>query len=648
MVRVLKALDFRVIEGLDLDKAGFAAKLREFARASRGAEATLLYYAGHGLQVEGRNYLVPIDARLKEEVDLHLEALDLGAFLGQMRSAVNLVFLDACRDNPLAQGLARSMGASRSAAVGRGLGRVESASGTLIAYATQPGNVAEDGKGRNSPFTEALVQHIATPGLSVNDLLTAVTDSVVTGTAGRQQPWTHSSLRKPFYFKVAAVPPAAPSPSAAAAPAGGLSDRLTADQLAARAYEAAERANTIGAYRLVVDNFPGTFYADLAREHIAKLGRAEQVSTSPATASTETKTDDSSASAPETVEASLGLERLERRRVQEGLTALGFDPGPADGLFGRGTRDAIGKWQISKSAPITGYLDAEVAKTLLAAGEAAARARAERERKAREAAARAEAERKARERAAMRPGRVFRDCEECPEMVVVPAGSFTMGAPSREEGRDSDEGPQHTVTIRAPFAVGKYEVTFLEWDGCVAAGGCGHRADDEGWGRGRRPVMNVSWEDARSYVRWLSGKTGKRYRLLSEAEWEYAARAGTRTRYHWGDRVGRNRANCDGCGSRWDDDRTAPVGSFPANGFGLHDVHGNVWEWVEDCRHDDYAGAPLDGSAWTAGGECGRRVLRGGSWFNVPRNLRSAFRYRGSAGFRNFNLGFRVARTLTP
>ena len=150
---------------------------------------------------------------------------------------------------------------------------------------------------------------------------------------------------------------------------------------------------------------------------------------------------------------------------------------------------------------------------------------------------------------------------------------------------------------------------------------------------------------AQAYVRWLSGKTGEEYRLLSEAEWEYVARAGTTTAYWWGDDIGRNRANCDGCGSRWDNRQTAPVGSFSANPFGLHDVHGNVWEWVEDCWNDGYRGAPTDGSAWESG-ECERRVLRGGSWYSVPELLRSADRDRYSAGGRLNNAGFRVARTL--
>ena len=223
-----------------------------------------------------------------------------------------------------------------------------------------------------------------------------------------------------------------------------------------------------------------------------------------------------------------------------------------------------------------------------------------------------------------------------------------MGSPSSEERRDSDEGPLHRVVIGAPFAVGVYEVTFAEWDACASAGGCGgYRPDDEGWGSGRRPVVNVSWEDAQSYVAWLSRETGESYRLLSESEWEYAARAGTVTRYWWGDDIGRNRANCYGCGSRWDFERTAPVGSFAANGFGLHDVHGNVWEWVQDCWNDSYAGAPGDGSAWESG-YCARRVLRGGSWLYIPRYVRAAIRGRHVTGYRVINAGFRVARTFTP
>ena len=241
-------------------------------------------------------------------------------------------------------------------------------------------------------------------------------------------------------------------------------------------------------------------------------------------------------------------------------------------------------------------------------------------------------------------GRIFRDCGECPQMVVVTSGSFTMGSPDREYGRDDNEGGQHVVRIDYRFAVGVYEVSFAEWDACVADGGCmRYRPDDEGWGRGNRPVINVSWDDAQSYVWWLSSKTGNRYGLLSESEWEYAARAGSVTAYSWGNNIGHNRANCDGCGSQWDAKKTAPVGSFGANGWGLHDMHGNVYEWVQDCWNDNYEGAPADGSARKSG-DCDRRVLRSGSWNYSPKILRSASRAGFKSDYGSLSRGFRVIR----
>jgi formylglycine-generating enzyme required for sulfatase activity len=200
---------------------------------------------------------------------------------------------------------------------------------------------------------------------------------------------------------------------------------------------------------------------------------------------------------------------------------------------------------------------------------------------------------------ALQSGNTFRECAICPEMVVVPAGSFTMGSNESEY-----EKPPHRVALGQPFAVGKFEVTFDEWDTCVAHGGCTQKPGDESWGRSKRPVINLSWDDAKQYVAWIAKLTGKPYRLLTEAEWEYAARAGTTTTYSWGNDIGQGNANCDRCGSQWDNKRqTAPVGSFKPNAFGIYDMHGNVWEWCEDAWHDNYNAAPTDGSAWLQGGE---------------------------------------------
>ena len=243
------------------------------------------------------------------------------------------------------------------------------------------------------------------------------------------------------------------------------------------------------------------------------------------------------------------------------------------------------------------------------------------------------------------PGTIIRDCDECPELVVVPAGTFRMG--DLTGGGDVDEAPVRTVTIPRPFAMARHETTFAEWDACVAAGVCRQGVGDIGFGRDRRPAMLVSFEDARDYTQWLSQRTGRAYRLPSESEWEYTARAGSETRFPWGDDVGRGNANCDECGSRWDDERTAPVGSFPANAFGVHDMVGNLYEWVADCGSEGYAGTPSDGSA--AGPDddgCKWRMIRGGSWLSLPRASRPANRVRVPVAFHDINTGFRVARDL--
>ena len=519
MSRALADLGFEVIEGLDLDKRGFATKLREFARAARRADVSLFFYAGHGLQVDGDNYLVPIDARLKEEVDLRLEAFELAAFMGQMRSRTNLVFLDACRDNPLADGLKRSMGVSRSAAIQRGLGRVTDASGTLIAYATQPGNVADDGDGRNSPFTGALLAHIATPGLSVNDLLATVTDVVMTATHDDQQPWTHSSLRKPFYFIPSAY--SAPRPTD------------TAPQTATRPHTVVPRV----------------------------------------------------AAAPQ---------------ADEGYVAPEFQH---------------------------------------AGG--------------------------------------FRDCPECPRMAVVPAGSYAMGSPSGDGAHD--EAQRHQVTIPEPIAVGMFEVQrgefvqFMnetnrsdgsacwQYDGVTTKEG-GGPADPGSVQGENEPMVCVSWADAKAYVAWLSRKTRKKYRLLSESEWEYAARGRTATPRYWDKRDSGQCENANGADeslkthySDWFDltascddgsTHTSEAGRYGPNEFGLYDMLGNAREWVEDCWHRDYGDALADGSAWTDGGTCELRVLRGGSWLDGPGGVRSSTRDRATTGIRFSANGFRVARAL--
>jgi formylglycine-generating enzyme required for sulfatase activity len=315
----------------------------------------------------------------------------------------------------------------------------------------------------------------------------------------------------------------------------------------------------------------------------------------------------------------------------------------------------------------TAAVAAEAARKVAAAKAAAAQAEADRaaqvdatkadadQAAAAKAAADAAAARRRDPVAALVPGsgEAAKECAECPEVVVAPAGKFTMGSPAGEDERFAGE-TQVPVSIPAPFAVGRYAVTFAEWDACVADGGCnGYTPADQYWGRGKQPVINVNWNDAQAYVRWLSGKTGQTYRLLSESEREYVARAGTTTPFWWGKSISPAQANYDGSAEPYKGgsskgeyrQRTVAVDSFKPNPWGLYNVHGNVWEWTQDCWNGSNYGNPGDGKARTSG-DCTRHVLRGGSWGSAPKNLRSAFRFTDFD--RSVIFGFRVARSVFP
>ena len=293
---------------------------------------------------------------------------------------------------------------------------------------------------------------------------------------------------------------------------------------------------------------------------------------------------------------------------------------------------------------------AETQKVAAANLEASREARAEQERSERLAQAQCQAEQARAE--FVRPGRVFRDAPWAPEMFIIPAGSFRMGS-----DKYSDEQPIHEVTIAKPFALGKYAVTFDDYDRYAQAAGV-EKPSDQGWGRGSRPVINVSWDDAQAYIKWLNEQPeirqslqGQKYRLPSEAEWEYAVRAGTTTAFSTGDQITTEQANFDGNYSHNGSgksgkylQKTTPVGSYPANPWGLSDMSGNVWEWVQDCWNESYQGAPSNRKPWQVE-NCTRRVLRGGSWNNSPVSLRSTDRGRSTATNRDNYTGFRLART---
>ena len=641
MTAALRRLGFDVTTVRDADRAAMTEALRVFTRESAGADVSLVFYAGHGLEMDGVNYLVPVDARLERDTDVRFEAIELDDVLASTTGAdLRVVILDACRNNPLARSMQRT-GASRTVSRGSFGNLDESLLGdeTLVAYAAAAGTTADDGVGRNSPYTSALLSYLEQP-LEIGLLFREVRARVLEATEGRQRPHEYASLLGEHYLRAAV----GSDPRAVEAGLGldRSARRLVQEGLGRAGFSPGPSDGVFGpATRAAIRGWQtsrgtaATGYLDAAGA--AALGAPVAVVAAPP----EVPAPEPRDPAPSAVLAQ--QENLFWQSIMNSANAADFEAYLRrfpDGVYADLARNraAAVAPPAEPAAPDPPPVDATA------------------------------------------PGSVFRDCPTCPEMVVVPAGEFLMGSDRRDDESADDERPRHRVTLDG-FALGVHEVTRDEYEAFVAATGRGSGdrcrafdAEDRRWEwrseaswrspgypqAGDHPVVCVNWEDAQAYVRWLSTETGQSYRLPSEAEWEYAARAGTTTRRHWGDDPDDGCAYANGADrtfeARVDNWRvadctdgvvwTSPVGAYQPNAFGLHDTLGNVWEWVEDCWHDDYDGAPRDGSAWTRGGDCGRRVVRGGSWSNVPRDLRSAFRDRLDADYRLGSLGFRVARTL--
>ena len=633
----LSRLGFAVTKLENADYATLRRSLMAFMQAASTAEVAMVFYAGHGIEVDQRNFLVPVDARLASDQDVEFETVPLALVLQSVgrASGLRMVILDACRENPFAVAIQRS-GATRS--VGRGLARVEPAGDTLVAYAAKEGTVASDGAGRNSPYSEALLTHLEEPGLEIGLLFRKVRDTVLAATGGRQEPFVYGSLSSRGVYLAAGR---GSDPSEAIPPA---SQRLTAEQLASERvfWESVKDSANRADLQAYLDRYPEGTYEVLARNRLEVLGRFESAPNAPA----------SEEETAESVETSLHLTRPEHRLIQLGLLAAGFDLGEADGMIGSRTRAALRHWQASRGERVTGHLDVESARVLLAAGRlrekaAAQQITAETERLKHERKRRQRAQREAEERARREAEeRAHHEAEALQEwerlglvMVRAEGGFFTMGCQTRRDSEcDYHEKPAHRRQISS-FEIGRYEVTQALWEAVMGDNPSGFA------GCPRCPVEEVSWEDVQDFLGRLNGMTGKRYRLPTEAEWEYAARGGRKSRvyrYVGGDDAGSVAWYNSNSGYR-----THPVGGKRANELGLHDMSGNVWEWVQDCWNDGYRGRTSDGRAWERG-DCSQRVLRGGSWHNLSGNLRSVDRNRSYTANRYNSLGFRIARTVTP
>jgi formylglycine-generating enzyme required for sulfatase activity len=542
----------------DAKKAALEAALATFASIATGADQAVVYYSGHGIEVNGVNYLLPVDASIASEATVPLEGIPLSTVMGITSGArkLGLVVLDACRENPLANSLRRTDG-TRGAT--RGLTGVEATGNVLVAYATKGGQVAVDGNGAHSPYATAILDALSVPGLEIRVFWGRVRDRVLSATGGSQEPTIYGTLgEEELYLN----PPKGVSAQALA----------PADPVELALWNSADRLGAEAAYRDYLKRYPTGVFSEQAQLHIDALQQGR---------STRSSTPAGSATHPQSL-------------------------------------------------------------------------------------------------AAIRPAMVFRDCADCLEMVRIPPGTFQMGSPAAEAGRAQDEGPVHTVTIRYPLAVSKYPVTRGQWRQYLESTGRQGSEHCHGFNQTTaqeelkpeytwrnpgfeqqddHPVVCVTFGEALEYAAWLSGKTGQKYRLLSEAEYEYVNRAGASSAYLWGNdpQGGCRYANIRDASLkarfarlsdtvRCDDGYvfTSPVSHFEANPFGLNDTTGNVLSWTADCYHGSYTGAPTDGSPWTSG-DCAKHILRGGSWFNQPHELRVAFRAYSSAT--DDDTGFRLART---
>lgn len=597
LANALEKQGFNVLVRENVGERGLKEAVDIFAKHLKKGGIGLFFFAGHGIQLKDQNFLLPVDVGFDNEADITYKSISAEYVLSRMAEAgnrVNVVILDACRNNPFQ--LARK-NVSKGLGV-MNVGRAEK--GTFIAYATSPGSTAADGSGRNGLYTKHLLRSLETRDTDIDKVFGRVRTGVVQDTNGEQVPWTSSSVIGSFYFDPTEDIAALQRPTKSVAATHELAAAaasLPYDPVQEKAFwDRIKDSRNPADYISYLEQFSGAQRAAYARWMVQKHGGVVPV---PAA----------------------------------GRTAVAPQPKPE---------------QLALAAP-SPVLPSPPPLAVAASG------------------------------AIPSQGTLIQDCPECPDLVAVPAGEFTMGSGPKEKMREPDEEPAHRVRIGTPFAVGKFEVTRAQYAafvkdtgrdhkaGCHSTrGGFFHKNPKATWQnpgfeqKNDEPVVCVSWEDAQAYVAWLSKKAVKQYRLLNEAEWEYVARAGSTGSRHWAEAD--NAAVCRYASVADTSMKSvspgaqmfpcsdgfaliAPVGRFPANSFGVHDMLGNVWEWVEDCWNEGYAGAP-DLAKPRLSGSCSERVFRGGAWNSNPTTVRTAYRDRDSREERHDNLGFRVARSL--
>jgi formylglycine-generating enzyme required for sulfatase activity len=662
MSEMFKNAGFDVVQSRhNLGISDLRRALRDFSDEARDADVAIIYYAGHGMEIDGVNYLIPVDAVLERDIDAFDEALTLERVLMVIEPArqLRLVILDACRDNPFRQAMRRVV-ATR--AVGRGLAKVEPVNpNTLIAFAAKAGSTATDGDEKNSPFTAALLKYLPRPGLDLRKAFGFVRDDVLKLTRNRQEPFIYGSLGGDDVALVPAPPPVADT-----------------EKVAKDDYELARQINVVSAWDAFISKYPSGFYNDLAKAQRDKLIAAKAADEADRLAAQKKAMDDAKVANAERERIAAQARAAQEAKIAAEQAAAAERARAAE----KAAEQAAAIKEAARLAGVvieTGRLGKESKgdspSVPTACGGSSTRLES--------MSSRAAQTLSQAEECSLAPKDAFRECQNCPDMVVVPAGEVLVGSNRTDIDNGlaaANEGPQHKVVIKQMLAIGRFEVTrdqfadFVSKSGYKAGDNCftfeqnkpQDRANrsflDPGYVQeGNHPAVCVSWTDAKAYVAWLSQTTGKSYRLLSEAEFEYAARAGTTSRFGFGNdpaeickyangadqaaKAAALPADAPYMSCRDGFPFTAPVGSLAPNSFGFHDLIGNVWEWTEDCYYGDYAMAKADGAAHPAAA-CSTRAVRGGDWFSGEASLRPAIRAKADAAARHDDIGFRVARTL--
>ncbi|MDB5822336.1 MAG: serine/threonine protein kinase [Herminiimonas sp.] len=597
MSALLGQLGYTVILEENLGASAMVAAIARFKEALAAGGGGVFYFAGHGLQVAGKTLLLPLDADSRIPSSLLTKAIELDAVLAAMPAPGagrgNVVILDTCLNNPfLSPFAALPIDARPSAHIpssGTGaLRRKQLPDRTDVAFATAPGALASDGNGGHGSFTSALLKTMATPGVAPREALVRAALEVRGASLGRQLPWVDSSWPQGGQ---AGLPLAGMSPPMMSAQSGHDDVKGAAPSRGVMPKDSAEQVEMTFWDSVKNSEQAGDYEAYLqaypngrfAALAKARLNRLRAAA--PKTEPVTPKAEPASAAKPTPEPKRAAPARPEPRKAP---AASAPAPAPA----------------ASAPAPTAPAATDEKPPPL-------------------PASARGE----------------IKDCPTCPVLIGIPAGSFTMGSNSS----DPSEKPAHHVTLQKPFAIGKYEVTVDQWNACVAGGACPRTGETNR--PGNTPVRDVSWDEAQLYLKWLGTAGGQVYRLPTEAEWEFAARGGSATRFWWGDQMQKGKANCKECGEPWQDSGPNPVGSFAPNQFGLHDMNGSVWEWVQDCWHNTYKGAPVNGHAWEEA-NCRVRVIRGASWRDGASYMPSTTRFKYDAAVRQSQNGFRVARDV--